>query len=1578
MILINKMKNFKIYRTQTFLPTPLDNKKKNSAILLLTPNYLSSRKLMNNDLFVNKKRYISYYIERDIAYYINTDKKLSTIDDEKIVEERAELSAYMETKRSELPDDAFGIPGKRKFPLDTKAHVRSAIKFFNYAEPEDEAELSKNIIKDMDKFNITDVKVSKKNRFSKYYQGSIEESVEYLDESTSLDYNNMRYCFPEALDMGDKLLMFTEASSNTQDMQLRRILFNQRMRKRKDVLNLYDQVKKDNPWIQFTFPDMKKYIHRNLFVDLYFYNNIFFMNNKWVQKRGLELYQVFMDRLINHPNLKSNGYTNKTIFIPIKDWDLLHNTTLWNYRMNINPMSIIYEMMRQNKLTTLRKTFQGVNVVFVGEHEFFKVNFDDIDPKQCVQLSMKFRNFLVKICKNEPFDASDIDTEPENREDSEVLQRKIIDKVEDSKGVDLSAQVAASVTAKKQAKKEDPVKAAKENNPKSRPAVRNTEADKKAEEKKKREEQQKQNLSKAAMNKPDDHSKDENEAKKKKLADKIVDATEDETSEEDAMDNMDADKETKELLMSVDADDGRPKINKARSARMNDLNNKLMEKQVNGKSVKEILEDKENEEAKKNAKTTINVASPNQDEWSGLTFMNFDKHYSIDKDIINCFRKFSEVTYPIAITDIKIEDNSTTEDHINLYTVRMEDFRGKRFTVKLDIPIMEDNRFLLRGNFKSIQIQSFNMPIIKTDTGACQLISNYQKIFLYRFGSTPGKSLPITARILKVLNTYKGTELKVKSGDSRKVSNKYHLPIDYVDMGSAIATIETKNHVFYFNQDEIANLYKVDYTYGIPYAHNKKDNTIEYFTGSNGEMFVETLFTKIVEDFPRFSDLYAKVTRPSVSMYTQISIMNSKMPLILVMGLYIGLQATLKRSGINFSIVQNLTQDIRKDFYKDWIKFSDGYIVYDVTYDSSLLMNGLKALPTEAHSLSEIDNKYLYIEFLDNFGGRVKADGLENFRDLFVDPMTKETLEYYHFPTDFIDMLICGNSLMGDNKFIKHTDVSSRRLRRYQLIAVYTYKVLSAAYNYYAYTVKKSRNTEFSVKQSAVIDEFLKDSITSDDSVIDALRDVETTNAVTNKGPSGMNSSRAYSIDKRTYDDSMVNVLGMSTGFAGNVGIVRQATINSNVDENGYVIPSDGDTTKMNDANTLTATEALIPMSSTHDDPMRTAMSFIQTSKHAVRTQDSDPLLVTSGFDEVMPYMTTNRFAYKAKGNGKILEVTDKYILVEYADGKKDYISLEDSTEKNSDGGYYESLKLSAADGIKEGMTFKEGQIIAYDKLSFSNRVGESDNIAYNVGKLAKIAIINSDEGFEDSGIISASMAKKLATKIQLKFECVIDNDSRIVSMAKLGDHIEASQNLLVWEDAFDDEESNAVVASLIGDDSTDLGKRTLKSEVTGELKTIRIYRTTELDEMSPSVRAVVEAYEAPIIKKEKFMRKNGIVPVGLPPHTVLPPTGKLKKSQNAIYVEFYVEYLDTVGVGDKVVYNAANKAVEKNIFPKGKEPYTAFRPEEKIDAMVSETSIDHRMVSSTLTYGSLQKLMIELDRSVKDIMGIPYDHTQV
>ena len=127
----------------------------------------------------------------------------------------------------------------------------------------------------------------------------------------------------------------------------------------------------------------------------------------------------------------------------------------------------------------------------------------------------------------------------------------------------------------------------------------------------------------------------------------------------------------------------------------------------------------------------------------------------------------------------------------------------------------------------------------------------------------------------------------------------------------------------------------------------------------------------------------------------------------------------------------------------EWIRFSDGYLVYEADQSASLFMNGLKDQDTMSYSISDIDNKNTYLEFLDNYGGRIKADGLDNFRDLFIDPMIKESLEFYKLPTDYIDVLLYGNTLLADNKYIKHTDTSSRRFRRYQLIAAYTYIFLN-------------------------------------------------------------------------------------------------------------------------------------------------------------------------------------------------------------------------------------------------------------------------------------------------------------------------------------------------------------------------------------------------------------------------------------------------------------------------------------------------------------------------------------------------------
>ena len=131
MIFIDKMKNFKIYKTPMFLPTLDNDKKKKSAILLMTPNYASSKKLLYNPLFINKLRYSSYYIEKDVSYYINS-KGIKEVDNnpDSYVESATELTYYQNllemtaAQKAKLKDSDFGLPDKRKYPLDTPGRVR--------------------------------------------------------------------------------------------------------------------------------------------------------------------------------------------------------------------------------------------------------------------------------------------------------------------------------------------------------------------------------------------------------------------------------------------------------------------------------------------------------------------------------------------------------------------------------------------------------------------------------------------------------------------------------------------------------------------------------------------------------------------------------------------------------------------------------------------------------------------------------------------------------------------------------------------------------------------------------------------------------------------------------------------------------------------------------------------------------------------------------------------------------------------------------------------------------------------------------------------------------------------------------------------------------------------------------------------------------------------------------------------------------------------------------------------------------------------------------------------------------------
>lgn len=116
---------------------------------------------------------------RDVIDFINTGDvnifnykftKTSIINNIKIMTGLIFEADMSYAERQKLMPSEFGIPSKRKYPLNDKDHVRAAVRMFNHCDKDDEKELAVAIVKAIKKFGMEDeIEVGEKNRLSKYY-----------------------------------------------------------------------------------------------------------------------------------------------------------------------------------------------------------------------------------------------------------------------------------------------------------------------------------------------------------------------------------------------------------------------------------------------------------------------------------------------------------------------------------------------------------------------------------------------------------------------------------------------------------------------------------------------------------------------------------------------------------------------------------------------------------------------------------------------------------------------------------------------------------------------------------------------------------------------------------------------------------------------------------------------------------------------------------------------------------------------------------------------------------------------------------------------------------------------------------------------------------------------------------------------------------------------------------------------------------------------------------------------------------------------------------------------------------------
>jgi len=956
---------------------------------------------------------------------------------------------------------------------------------------------------------------------------------------------------------------------------------------------------------------------------------------------------------------------------------------------------------------------------------------------------------------------------------------------------------------------------------------------------------------------------------------------------------------------------------------------------------------------------------------------------TLDKDIENILKSFGDKEEPLKLLHYEKEDTSDTLNKKYSCEAVFEDKRGKKHTIRFELPKFEDGRFMhLNGSDKLFVNQIVPFPITKSLPNIVHISTIYNKIIITRVGREVNR---LSTKFKKALFNITGTKVKIKLGSNTEINYKYNTSIEYDYLAKDLSLIETKNgYIFYFNQEKIMedikeNNIKYDFnnTKNIPIAIKDNNTVISINSDTdivNGSklVFLDFIREVISELIPEFKTKVSSASEAKRYMYNSAKIMGRNIPLVLILSYVSGIEEVLKNADIDYEFFENKPPKNELDG-KSIIKFSDGYLVYN-TYPlrNSILLNGFTVLPSAdvsflgLYKYGEEHNSLLSV-IVPNVNGITEA--IKNFYNLLADPITVEILEHFDLPSDFLGVLLYASALLEDNSRQYDSNMGSQRIRNAEMVAHSLYKNLATAYESYRATANNPNPVKMSIRKNAILSDIQSSRATENFSELSPVHEIEKLLATTYKGPGGQNNDRSYSDERRAYNNSMMGVLGQSSPINDKVGVSRIMSVDANVKTTrGYVeITDPKDFNKLSSSKFTSPAEALVPLSNTKDAPMRVSMTSTQ-SRHTISTVDASPQLIGTGMEKALAHLISNKFAYKADQNGVIESIEDEVMIVRYKDGTAVDINLGSKIRKNASGGTYIINKLETDFSV--GKKIKAGDIIAYNKDFFVSD-GDGD-LVLKVGPLLRIGIIHSPHNFEDSCIISNSVSKRMSSIVADLKNVAMPSQSIIHHIAKTGDVIKTGDPLIIFDET-DNEEMAVMLGKLTKEKETideiiESSKSVIKSKYDGVIEDIKIYTTVPEDELSDSIKNVIKDINAGMNKKQKRITDAGIDY----PNTeisfienVSNKNGKVKGTYvgKGILIEFYIKYNDSFGVADKLTFFSALKATVHGIFPEGQEPYIVGSPDKKIDSYLGFITIEARQTKSFLAIVATNKILYDFKR---------------
>ena len=976
-------------------------------------------------------------------------------------------------------------------------------------------------------------------------------------------------------------------------------------------------------------------------------------------------------------------------------------------------------------------------------------------------------------------------------------------------------------------------------------------------------------------------------------------------------------------------------------------------------------------------KSVANVVETINDHMKTIKFENFEKSYNeklLKKDITDAFLSLNSKSLPMYILKVDIQDSSDELNYKDTYTVLLEDENRKRHTVKVDIPKFLDNKFLyIGGNKKVIKHQSFFYPVVKIDEKTVHVVTNYSKIIIQRNDS---KNFTYVDRFKKFIRLYDEIKDCVILGNTFATNKEYITTIEYDELSKFLIQFSHGNMRLYFSQEEIRKFPEFKEKEGFLCVGFKGKEPIYINTENQETEQAESIVDLMLKELG--GDIYSKylkVKGPKASIVAEGTVMKKAIPIGILLAYWGGFTSLIEKLHLNYRLENDAPKELK--YNEAFIPFKDCYFVYQTTIPIDLIMNGFKVLNTEDYDLIDLDQKESYSDYiLKRYGVHATENALMNFYDFMIDPITLEILIDRHMPTDIVELIIYAIHLLADSQYTPEINQGLSRIRSNEIIPAILYERLANAYIKYR---NSNGRKALSLPANAVIKEILEQKTVEDYSTLNPSLELEICRTVSTKGFRGVNLDEAYKLEKRTYDKTMIGTMAASSSPDSNVGVLRTLTLEPSITNlRGYV-----DTNKpideLTEANLYSPVELSLPLGGSLDDPTR-AGHMVKQSKQVIPVAKSSPVLVSNGMEEVARFHLSTDFVVNAEENGKIVDYDEEHqiMIAQYKSGKYQAIDLSPNIVKNGGGGFFLSNKLIT--DLKVGDTFKANQALAWHKDFFTN--SKYNNCKMNIGTLAKVAIMSTYNTYEDGTVITHKLANEASTEMVFLKSAVLGKNSTIEYIVNVGDHIEVGDPLIQFDQSYDDESLNVLLANMGDEDkksALDKARNSILTKYSGVIEDIKIYSTIHLNEMSPSLKRVVEKYYKKISSKKEFLNKydpsEGIVKCGIllneANHIVKTNQyGMIKGARvdDGVLFEFYIKHGEPLEVGSKIANYTALKNTIDEVIPEGYEPWSEYRTNEEVSTIIASNSILSRMTGSIFYTALSYKCIIELKRHLLEI----------